>query len=433
MKSRKDALPERLCEVRERLGIDLVWSGPPELLRQATAAVVNSRKPRKLAACDRWVLSTLAAESHPSACAGVLVSSLGPLPYELAAWAAVRRGRPLILVLERPIPESAAAVRSGWGWDYAELLQRRETLLVAPEAGPGSRPGPRERRQMRDRIVEALADTIVAVEVRAGGTWLALLEERLGRGRRLLCGPALDLATAGNRVLLERGAEPIQLALPSGPASSGRQAEAGRAVPAPDPEAGPGLAGCLFHYTRGRPGPWPGQRRTEYLEELASGAAGAAHTGLDALLRILQERRIRASSRLIRGAGGVCCFTDRPPEAVAALARWSRGLLRWSFEPYAVGFKRAYALRKGLQRVLYLSKAAFDPLSSAERFRFQLHEPPEQDWTAEGEWRCKGDLRFDDAAPDQVVALVPSPEAAARVRKLCPFRVAVLGSGWPAV
>jgi hypothetical protein len=441
-----------------------------DLLQRPTVAIVNSRKPRRVSAHDRWVRSTLAAVSHPLAQGSVLVSSLGTLPYELAAWAAVRCGRPLVLVLQEPSPEAGTSRRREWDRHCGEMADRKETLVLAPVPGAwSSRSGPASR-ELRDRIVEALADTVLAVEVRAEGIWVSLLADRLAHGGKVLCGPASDRATAGNETLLARGAEllsPWPDALAGGVTLAGSLARpcsfgasfgcpvaslaAARAAPplaqGACSEIGPSsprlvqgpeacteldLSDRLFHYTRSQPGVWPEQRRTEYLEELASGARGAGHTGLDALLRILNAQTIHSSPRLIRAGHRVCCFTERPPEVIRQLAGWGQGQLRWRFEPYALGFRRAYAIHKGLRPVLHLHPDAFERLPVQERFRFQRLEPPEHDWTAEGEWRSAGDFCFDDAAAEDVVVLVPDREEAARVAEVCPFRIALLDTAWPA-
>jgi hypothetical protein len=145
------------------------------------------------------------------------------------------------------------------------------------------------------------------------------------------------------------------------------------------------------------------------------------------LLRILHRRRIQASTHLVRDAQPVCCFTERTPRAVRALNRYSRGQRRWSFEPYAIGFGRGYAIARGLQPVLHLPRDQFRPLDDAQRFRYQRFEPPGCDWTAEGEWRCRGDFDFGDAGPEDVVLLVPSASEAAWIAAQCPFPVVLIG------
>jgi hypothetical protein len=122
----------------------------------------------------------------------------------------------------------------------------------------------------------------------------------------------------------------------------------------------------------------------------------------------------------------VCCFTDRPPRTLGLLNHYSRGLRRWSFEPYAVGFRRGYAVGKGLQPVLHLPRDQFRPLDDAQRFRYQRFEPPGCDWTAEGEWRSQGDFEFGDAAPEDVLVLVPTAAEAARIAALCRYPIALI-------
>ena len=54
----------------------------------------------------------------------------------------------------------------------------------------------------------------------------------------------------------------------------------------------------LFHYTRACPGPWPGQAYHEYLADLLDGRSLSGHSAFDTLIRIMEERLIRAGSRI---------------------------------------------------------------------------------------------------------------------------------------
>ena len=69
------------------------------------------------------------------------------------------------------------------------------------------------------------------------------------------------------------------------------------------------LADYLTHCTRGADGPWPDQDRAEYLDSLILGRPDAAHSALAALTRIVQQRRLLATGRAIRGGTPVVCFT----------------------------------------------------------------------------------------------------------------------------
>ncbi len=193
---------------------------------------------------------------------------------------------------------------------------------------------------------------------------------------------------------------------------------------------GPRPADYIYHYTREHFGPWPGESVGEYLEALVTGDPSSAHTALDTLLRILGEERIRASSKMIRGKHRVCCFSDRPPWEIRGIAAWDRSLCRRNFLPYAVGFRKDYARRKGFLPVLHLPRSAYGELSLEQRFRFQRYEPPRCDRIREGEWRCHGDLDFSDARPEDLLAIVPSRAAAARVHLLGKGLPVLLESGW---
>jgi hypothetical protein len=189
----------------------------------------------------------------------------------------------------------------------------------------------------------------------------------------------------------------------------------------------PGEFSYIVHYTRSCPGPWPGQSWAEYCESLVEDLPGASHTGFDTLIRILKEQRIRGSEKLIRGAHAIVCFTECGPQEVQKIMEWRKGLIRWSFEPYGVAFARESLFKLGARPTIYAIEEAFEDLSNDLKHLFQFQRSHGKQWTAEKEWRMKGDLCFADLDDRDIVVIVSTVREAETVRDSFNYNVALAG------
>ncbi|HTY26070.1 MAG TPA: hypothetical protein VMC85_23270, partial [Desulfomonilaceae bacterium] len=183
----------------------------------------------------------------------------------------------------------------------------------------------------------------------------------------------------------------------------------------------------LIHYTRSCPGPWPGQSWAEYCRSLVEGVPEASHSAFDTLVRILQERRIRGSRRLIRGAESVVCLTECIPRELQHLIEWRKGLVRWNFEPYGLAFERKSVFDLGAKPVIYAVEEAFSDLSPDLKHLFQCQNHSDKQWTFEKEWRIKGDLYLADFDPRDLVVIVATHAEAAVIQEQFGYKVALAG------
>lgn len=276
----------------------------------------------------------------------------------------------------------------------------------------------------------AAADAFIAVDVRRHGNMLRIGLDALARGRPVyVMMPSHDQAPHegalsraspgmrdGHEILLEAGAELLELNVPLSPEPSPDARRPGCHPSALDgsgsranvfecrrsgPRDPPGS--FLWHCTRAATGAWPGQSIGEYYASLLGNHPQAEHTACDALDRILGEGRLRARGDLIRGAYPVVCFTAKSPEALRAMRAYKPALMRWDFEPFAVGIRREAAIAAGIKPVRYLSPVAFASMLDGDRHLFQKHDPPAVDYSQEEEWRSLGDVWLDRFLPGDVV------------------------------
>ena len=198
---------------------------------------------------------------------------------------------------------------------------------------------------------------------------------------------------------------------------------------------------ALLHCVRRHDGPWADQSQAEFLDELLWELPERDRSPLATLVRIVQERRLRASSAAIRGGQPVVCFSARPLEQLATLRRYQRHRRRWDFEPYGLAIRREWLEAQGARPVRYGDDTLWESLADAERPWFQRqttrarrsapHPPtrltlPTTDWTVEDEWRAVGDVDLSTLSADAAVLFVAEDRDADRLRLITRWPIVVL-------
>jgi len=379
-------------------------------------ALLNSRKPLLIDPDAPWLRLTYRLAAAAARRGDIVLGFPGPLASEVALFGALQAGGRAEVVLERPddrahflegLPE-VLGVSPGSALEVAPEISF-EWLTVGGRLPPG----------VRDQWVVERADLAVAVAVRPGGLLEGLLRARRAAGRPVVV-VAPELAGAGsegNRRLIADGFTTASPALWDASGALPMEGDASLATPPDRPQTSlervprwqdaPLVRPVLFHFTRACPGPWPGQSRWEYLEQLRGGGPSGRREAHATLSRILGTQRLIASGRLIRGGFPVVCFTECALEQLAPLHRYRRHLLRWDFEPYGLALDRAWLEAQGARPVRYLPASQFPSLPESERPWFQRHEPPGCDFTAELEWRLQGDLDLSTLPNDAIRVIAP--------------------------
>ncbi|RMH59471.1 MAG: hypothetical protein D6679_01800 [Candidatus Hydrogenedentota bacterium] len=225
------------------------------------------------------------------------------------------------------------------------------------------------------------ADLLVVLDIRPGGNMERCLEEAVSLGKRIVC-PRENSAAAS--FLEER--------FPGRCEIMDLRIEIPRISPPPLPPLRRPEGEFLWHYTRSCPGPWPGQRTEEYFRSLVENHPLSGHTAGDTLARIWNEGRLRAGGGLIRGGVPVVCFSEASPEEISELHRYRPALLRWDFEPFAIGIPIALAKSLGARKVQHRSPEEWKRLQPEQRWLYQKFLPGSSDYRAEREWRIRGDV-----------------------------------------
>ncbi|AFM27460.1 hypothetical protein [Desulfomonile tiedjei] len=383
-----------VTEFAESLPALLFACGDLALLQGTRTAVLNSRTGRS--PDDLWIRSLKSALENAMTEDPVFVSSYGTCTYELVC--VIARNAKLIIVCPDLLPcMMEESCRASFDAKFGDLLDADQALMISPYA-PGSLPDSRTCRIHRDFTVAGISDALLAGNIRRGGTMDFILRKAQAEG--------VPVSRFG---IDDSGARPI----PMKPALPRHDEPA----PAPVFDTCLGKGSYLIHYTRSCPGPWPGQSRKAYYESLIAEEPTAKHTGFDTLCRILSERKIRASGRLIRGGYQVVSFTDCAPPEISHIAQWRPGLLRWSFEPYGLAFGRDDLFNRGARPVIYSVESAYDDLSPELQHLFQIQECTGKEWYREREWRMSGDLQITPQLEAGMTVIVPTAQEACRIRE----------------
>ena len=297
---------------------------------------------------------------------------------------------------------------------------------------------PAEETPLRDRIVVAAANRIVACKIRSGGHIEQLVRRRLTE----------DAAATDDRVLLmigpglipdrlivdlqQLGAETRSVAdelsfaaMRPHPAALLDARHAGRVRSVEEVNT----AGYLIHCTRHAGGPWPDESVEAYQDALILGRAEADHSALSALARIAVQQRLLATSRAIRDRCSVVCFSAVDLKQIKKLRTFRAHRGRWDFEPYGICIRTDWLELRGARPVHYGDTTLWNQLPATEHPFFQRRYAGSQhqiDWSVEREWRHLGDIDLSELPADAAFLFVPTLEEALQLDSSSRWPVVVL-------
>jgi hypothetical protein len=120
------------------------------------------------------------------------------------------------------------------------------------------------------------------------------------------------------------------------------------------------------------------------------------------LQKIVDERQLLGSCRLIKGGYTCVCFSEAP------LSCLSDGLVNPAYysqySPFGIMVPKEWLFQLGGRPVIYETEAEFYVLPDSHRWRHMRYEPPTIDFSWEREWRIQCDhLQFDSKVASIVV------------------------------
>lgn len=272
-----------------------------------------------------------------------------------------------------------------------------------------------------DRSVIGLADVIYVLATRTNGNIHRLLHDKQGTGNSqiiLVDLPGLQSETV-SRELIAGGADVWQPSIsecaPFETSSNESQ------IPNRFTDQVCQISPCpnanewqyLTHTTRSCPGPWLDESVDEYADSLLDSRLEADHSPLGALIRIVRQKRIRASNQAIRGKFSTVSLTECPLEQLHSLHCFRAHRTRWDFEPYGLCLRRSWLTSRNVRPVIYGDESTWQALADSDRPFFQIASGQSGvDWTVEREWRHPGDLDLSHASANDVLLFAPNYESA---------------------
>jgi hypothetical protein len=181
----------------------------------------------------------------------------------------------------------------------------------------------------------------------------------------------------------------------------------------------------LTHCTRSPNGPWPDQSLAGYYNEMLT-EVDHSHP-LDALIRILEQQRLIATSYLKRTDVATVSLSEVPLQELLSRRNFQRHLHRWDWEPYGICVRRSWLTQRGCRPVAYGTKFDFQKLPREDQPFFHVI-PDGTAWKEEREWRIAEDLRLADIPAKDAFVFVPSVSEGRRVSSISRFPVMIVES-----
>ncbi len=306
---------------------------------------------------------------------------------------------------------------------------------------------------LQDRLSIALADSVLALWLRAGGTLERLVAERL-LDRRFPTGSVFVTLPSGrhaNRTgqgsepklsaehhadWLERGAVGWIVPQSNWPMRSplrhctrdelGSCQPAVQQLSAPLPSAWRELPHdaewpYLVHCTRGTLGPLPEESLASFRERVWMHGESVALQPLETLARICQEGLLRATGNITRAVQGCVSFSAVPLVPLLQRRTFRSHLGRWDWEPYGVLIRRDALMAIGAAEVIYGSEQDFRQLPVEKQPMFQplMRSTGKQPapWSDEREWRALRDVSLHTLPHASIIIFVRTQSEARQLSR----------------
>ncbi|MFH1743387.1 MAG: hypothetical protein ABIH23_30650 [bacterium] len=353
-------------------------------------AILNSRQGRYPQQGEEWIGATLSAVRQATRQGKAVLTSLGLHTWEISLWAAGVYGARAAVVLPSYEEESFGGIAHEFNLQRDRLTGFLFTTIHRPHQPKASWPD-------RDRLVITIADELWPISVRPGGNIERLIQQARSEGKPIV---------EHHRVAYEpvRGSS-VQRIPESDLATWTHQTD----------------WPYLTHWTHSFDGPWPGERKAEYYEDLCREGTGNPRSALNTLSRILTEGRIRGSSFRMPGNRRAVAFTELAPAMALQEMRYRKRFQRWSFEPYGIAMKREKLQTLGACSVVYDNSP-----SGAKDLFVQGQRSGKADWSGQREWRLPGDLDLTRFEPSEGLILVRNTEDKETVKEISQWPVFVL-------
>jgi hypothetical protein len=164
----------------------------------------------------------------------------------------------------------------------------------------------------------------------------------------------------------------------------------------------------LIHWTRASNHPWPGETLYSFYKSIISSDNDYCRSGLNTLIRILSEQKLRASSRHLKKGIRAVAFSQLNPSKAINLMKWRSRYHEMSFEPYGIAIENTTAEKNGIKKVYYGNPEMRNYLEPDKRPYFQSIGRI-GNWSPEKEYRHIGDIDLSSINKKLITAIVLYP------------------------
>jgi len=177
------------------------------------------------------------------------------------------------------------------------------------------------------------------------------------------------------------------------------------------------LDNYLIHWTRASNSPWLGESLYDFYESILSSSNNYSHDGIGTLINILQEKKLRASSRHLRKGISAVSFSSLKPSMAVDLMKWRARYREMSFEPYGLAIHKDMADKIGVRPVIYGNLEMYQYLEEKDQPYFQSMGTI-GDWLPEREYRHLGDVDLSSVPSDAFSVIVFHKDKINRIKSV---------------
>lgn len=354
------------------------------------ALILNSRQSARPMGRDQWIINTGLAVKEAVARGHMLLTSVGMNSWEIALYFASKHGADQIIYLP-----AERGVEYGWIIKfYIEQFHLNERLIEWRFIETNyANHNLNNFQAMRDSIILHDADVIFPISIRAGGNLDLLIKESRGEQSRIV---------GDFTVKYEARRRPCKIEID--PLGIDRNIDRL-------------LENYIIHWTRACNTAWPGETLYAYYDDMVHSTDRYMRSGCDTLKRMLNEKKLRASSMHYRKGMAAVAFSALKPSEAVRLMRWRARYRGMTFEPYGIAVERLFAEGFGVKKVFYGRAEMYQYLEEENRPYFQ-NIGTKGFWLPEKEFRHIGDVDLNLIPPDKFKVIVRLKEEIADVRQI---------------
>lgn len=286
-----------------------------------SAVILLSRQHLRPSLQDDWVRKLKQAVEYVKCQGWVLCSSVGTANWEIITACASMEKVPLQIFIPKNFKPANEALIMDYALDNAIV---KFTEISAEMELPNDELDWR----YRDKLVLEYAENLIPISIRPKGHLFKLLNDGCRAGKRMID----QFGTKYQRLRLPISYMLDENSLSKIIAKSGRD--------------------YIIHWTRSSNGPWPNERKIDFFGSVLNSET-YPRTAFDTIRKMIEEKRIIASSRKMPGKTPTVSFSGLSPVEAAKLMRWRPRYRQMSFEPYGIGIERELAPSLDIKEVQY--------------------------------------------------------------------------------